>query len=139
MLLAQILHDIKHKKDNFQFSNTPDFYTFFRTFGTVVFAFGGHPALPTIQTNMEDKTKFKWAVIIGYLGKYIFPSICLLWAFIRRFLIGKQDLYTYDNFSVTKSKYIMYTFQGYRFFYNNSVHTVICGSWYFTHKRKALP
>jgi hypothetical protein len=81
----------------------------------------------------------KWSVIICYLGKYIFPSICLLWAFIRRFLIGKQDLYTYDNFSVTKSKYIMYTFQGYRFFYNNSVHPVICGSWYFTHKRKALP
>ena len=74
MLLVQILldtkpKDTKPKEDNFQISNIPDFYTFFRTFGTVVFAFGGHPALPTIQTNMEDKAKFKWAVIIGYLGK----------------------------------------------------------------------
>lgn len=51
--------------------STTEFEPFFMAFGTIVFAFGGHPAFPTFQTDMKKPGDFKWAVLLGYLGKQI--------------------------------------------------------------------
>lgn len=48
--------------------STTEFEPFFMAFGTIVFAFGGHPAFPTFQTDMKKPGDFKWAVLLGYLG-----------------------------------------------------------------------
>lgn len=44
-----------------------EFMTFFTAFGTIVFAFGGHPAFPTFQADMRRTKDFKWAVLLGYI------------------------------------------------------------------------
>ncbi|XP_048769154.1 uncharacterized protein LOC125675475 isoform X2 [Ostrea edulis] len=44
-----------------------EFEQFFMAFGTIVFAFGGHPAFPTFQTDMRKPSDFKWAVLMGYI------------------------------------------------------------------------
>ncbi|XP_062577099.1 uncharacterized protein LOC134238969 [Saccostrea cucullata] len=44
-----------------------EFEPFFMAFGTIVFAFGGHPAFPTFQTDMKKPSDFKWAVTLGYI------------------------------------------------------------------------
>ncbi|KAL3882286.1 hypothetical protein ACJMK2_028648 [Sinanodonta woodiana] len=46
---------------------TPDFISFSTAFGTMCFAFGGHPSFPTFQEDMREKKKFWKAVIIGYI------------------------------------------------------------------------
>lgn len=46
------------------------FFDFFMAFGTIVFAFGGHPAFPTFQTDMKKPSQFKYAVFLGYFSKY---------------------------------------------------------------------
>jgi len=50
--------------------DVPTFNSFFLGFGTIVFAFGGAAAFPTFQNDMKDKTKFSYAVIIGFIGIY---------------------------------------------------------------------
>ncbi|KAJ8315272.1 hypothetical protein KUTeg_007422 [Tegillarca granosa] len=45
-----------------------EFMTFFTAFGTIVFAFGGHPAFPTFQADMRRTKDFKWAVLLGYIS-----------------------------------------------------------------------
>nr|XP_022293046.1 amino acid transporter AVT1J-like isoform X1 [Crassostrea virginica] len=47
--------------------STVEFEPFFMAFGTIVFAFGGHPGFPTFQTSMKRPGDFKWAVLLGYL------------------------------------------------------------------------
>ncbi|XP_061176317.1 LOW QUALITY PROTEIN: uncharacterized protein LOC133185231 [Saccostrea echinata] len=44
-----------------------EFEPFFMAFGTIVFAFGGHPAYPTFQTDMKKPKNFKWAVFLAYI------------------------------------------------------------------------
>ncbi|KAK3097482.1 hypothetical protein FSP39_010023, partial [Pinctada imbricata] len=53
------VHPVQHDSTKF----TP----FFMAFGTIVFAFGGHPAFPTFQTDMKRPKDFKWAVLLGYM------------------------------------------------------------------------
>ena len=36
---------------------------FFGAFGAVMFAFGGASTFPTVQADMADKKKFKWAAV----------------------------------------------------------------------------
>ncbi|KAK6060436.1 hypothetical protein COOONC_01902 [Cooperia oncophora] len=38
-------------------------------FGTIVFAYGGHPVFPTIQHDMVKPRHFSKAVILSYIGK----------------------------------------------------------------------
>ncbi|KAK3578875.1 hypothetical protein CHS0354_010235 [Potamilus streckersoni] len=65
ILLANIIIDessnrtVKH--------TTPDFISFSTAFGTMCFAFGGHPSFPTFQEDMQEKKKFWKAVIVGYI------------------------------------------------------------------------
>jgi vesicular inhibitory amino acid transporter len=46
-----------------------DFMEFFLAFGIILFAFGGASTFPTIQNDMNDKSKFSKSVSIGFLGK----------------------------------------------------------------------
>ena len=47
------------------------FISFFTAFGTICFAFGGHPAFPTFQTDMKHPEKFGKACLIGYISMYL--------------------------------------------------------------------
>jgi vesicular inhibitory amino acid transporter len=67
-LLVRVVED-KDKIPHVQHSKQ-HFFSFFTAFGTIVFAFGGHPAFPTFQADMKNKADFKWAVLLGYMSKY---------------------------------------------------------------------
>ncbi|KAL4237138.1 hypothetical protein ACF0H5_005518 [Mactra antiquata] len=43
-----------------------DAITFFTAYGTICFAFNGHPAFPTFQSDMAKPEKFGNALILGY-------------------------------------------------------------------------
>ncbi|CAG5136187.1 unnamed protein product, partial [Candidula unifasciata] len=43
-----------------------EFTGFFMAFGTICFAFGGHPAFPTFQADMKNPEKFGRAIYIAY-------------------------------------------------------------------------
>ena len=77
ILLANIIKD----KDDHTFIEAPiDFTSFFMAFGTICFAFGGHPAFPTFQADMKNQRNFGKAVLFGYLSKYVLSlsvSVCL--------------------------------------------------------------
>ncbi|XP_071941763.1 uncharacterized protein [Antedon mediterranea] len=64
LMFVQILMDIKINPEP-QHSNTT-FKKFFVAFGTILFAFGGHAAFPTIQHDMKRPSNFKWGVIWSY-------------------------------------------------------------------------
>ncbi|KAL4237137.1 hypothetical protein ACF0H5_005517 [Mactra antiquata] len=44
-----------------------DAITFFTAYGTICFAFNGHPAFPTFQSDMADEKKFGHAILFGYI------------------------------------------------------------------------
>ncbi|XP_052089874.1 uncharacterized protein LOC127726532 [Mytilus californianus] len=66
LLLARIIQD-KDKHGTTVEHSKQEFTSFFTAFGTIVFAFGGHPAFPTFQADMRNKADFKWAVLLGYM------------------------------------------------------------------------
>lgn len=68
LLLARIIQD-KDKHGDTVVHSEQEFTSFFTAFGTIVFAFGGHPAFPTFQADMKNKADFKWAVLLGYMSK----------------------------------------------------------------------
>ena len=43
---------------------------YFTAFGSIMFAFGGASTFPTIQADMKDKSKFKFAAYIAMAGMY---------------------------------------------------------------------
>lgn len=45
-----------------------DLVSFAAAFGTICFAFGGHPTFPTFQADMREPAKFGKACLIAYLG-----------------------------------------------------------------------
>lgn len=47
------------------------FSSFFLSFGTILFTFGGAAAFPTFQNDMKDRSKFPTAVIVGFIGLLI--------------------------------------------------------------------
>ena len=51
--------------------NAPTFTSFSLAFSTMLFAYGGTSAFPTIQADMKKPQKFPKAVLIAYIGKYI--------------------------------------------------------------------
>lgn len=52
-----------------------DFYDFFLSFGTLLFAFGGASTFPTIQNDMEKKDKFSTSVVIAFTSRLCFISL----------------------------------------------------------------
>ena len=65
ILLVNIIEDKSHNT----FVEAPvDFTSFFMAFGTICFAFGGHPAFPTFQADMINQKHFGRAVLLGYLS-----------------------------------------------------------------------
>lgn len=69
LLMVVIIKDSKQHLPHAKY-DAPSFESFFLGFGTIVFAFGGAAAFPTFQNDMKDKTKFSYAVIIGFIGNY---------------------------------------------------------------------
>ncbi|KAL3882288.1 hypothetical protein ACJMK2_028650 [Sinanodonta woodiana] len=65
ILVANMIKD-KPNHPTVEHSN-PDFLSFFTAFGVICFAFGGHPAFPTFQTDMRNQKHFGRAVLVGYL------------------------------------------------------------------------
>ncbi|XP_041354276.1 amino acid transporter AVT1A-like isoform X2 [Gigantopelta aegis] len=64
VLFVNILLD---KQDDHQVEHaSPGFTSFFMAFGTICFAFGGHPVFPTFQTDMRDHKQFGKAVFLAY-------------------------------------------------------------------------
>ena len=49
----------------------PSFEGYFMAFGSIMFAFGGASTFPTIQADMRDKSKFKFAAYIAMAGKIL--------------------------------------------------------------------
>ena len=47
-----------------------DIQGYFMAFGSIMFAFGGASTFPTIQADMIDKSKFKYAAYIAMTGMY---------------------------------------------------------------------
>ena len=65
---ANILHDSA-------ISDLPAFYPnlnfndFFMAFGTICFAYGGHPGFPTFQADMKEPEKFGKAIFLAYMSE----------------------------------------------------------------------
>ena len=52
---------------------------FFGAFGAVMFAFGGASTFPTVQADMADKKKFKWAAVASCVALFaIYSSVMIL-------------------------------------------------------------
>lgn len=49
-----------------------DVKSFALAFGTILFSFGGAPAFPTIQHDMQNSSDFPKAIFLGFLGRCIF-------------------------------------------------------------------
>ena len=39
-------------------------------FGTICFAYGGHPGFPTFQADMKQPEKFGKAIFLAYMSKF---------------------------------------------------------------------
>lgn len=61
------------KKNSDKHSN-PTFASFFTSFGTILYAFGGSTCFPTLQVDMKEPTKFPQSVIIGLFCKFNFSK-----------------------------------------------------------------
>lgn len=46
-----------------------DVISFFTAYGTICFAYNGHPCFPTFQSDMKNPKQFGKALILGYLSK----------------------------------------------------------------------
>ena len=75
ILLANI---IKDKSTHTFVEEEVDFTSFFMAFGTICFAFGGHPAFPTFQADMRNQKNFGKAVLLGYISKHIINYFLVL-------------------------------------------------------------
>ncbi|XP_050736656.1 uncharacterized protein LOC127008530 [Eriocheir sinensis] len=51
----------------YPFYTSPSLSSFFLGFGTILFSFGGASTFPTIQNDMEDRTRFPVSVTIAFL------------------------------------------------------------------------
>ena len=51
---------------------------YFMAFGSIMFAFGGASTFPTIQADMKDKSKFKFAAYIAMAGMYLMLVLSLI-------------------------------------------------------------
>lgn len=64
LILIQVLHD---NESTPAVRHTPTkMMTFSAAFGTIVFSLSGHPAFPTLITDMKKKSDFKWSILVGY-------------------------------------------------------------------------
>ncbi|XP_064596417.1 uncharacterized protein LOC135463023 [Liolophura sinensis] len=66
VLVSNMIYDGVQRREVVQHSS-PSFTYFFMALGTISFAFGGHPAFPTFQTDMKNQKKFGHAVFLAYL------------------------------------------------------------------------
>ena len=75
---SQCSTNYNHSKDTsfiVKYPN-PSFEGYFMAFGSIMFAFGGASTFPTIQADMKDKSKFKFAAYIAMAGRmltYFYP------------------------------------------------------------------
>lgn len=58
---------------------TTKFKTFFLAFGTIMFAYAGHSAFPTIQHDMRKPYQFTLSVILAYTSESIAKCVETLW------------------------------------------------------------
>ncbi|XP_076333571.1 uncharacterized protein LOC143237823 isoform X2 [Tachypleus tridentatus] len=65
LLLINILNDKTTEKDLIRPS--PSIKSFFLSFATILFSFGGASSFPTIQNDMKDRTKFPISVTIAFI------------------------------------------------------------------------
>ncbi|XP_035825951.1 amino acid transporter AVT1J [Aplysia californica] len=73
IILANIIKD-DLDNDVYVFRPNLNFTDFFMAFGTICFAYGGHPAFPTFQADMRNPEKFGRAIFVAYLivlGMYL--------------------------------------------------------------------
>lgn len=71
LFFTQIVMDGLNRSQAVKHS-THNFYDFFLSFGTLLFAFGGASTFPTIQNDMEKKEKFSTSVIVAFISRCIF-------------------------------------------------------------------
>ena len=57
------------KKDEVVIHSKVDPLSFAAAFGTICFAFGGHPAFPTFQNDMRQPQRFGSSCKLAYLGQ----------------------------------------------------------------------
>ncbi|XP_071113717.1 uncharacterized protein [Haliotis cracherodii] len=86
VLFSNILVD-SHHNHHPVVHTPPGFLTFFTAFGTICFAFGGHPAFPTFQADMKDESKFGRAVFFAYM---IVLAMYLPVSTVGYFVYGKK-------------------------------------------------
>jgi vesicular inhibitory amino acid transporter len=53
--------------------------SYFISFGTILFCFGGAVMFPTIQTDMINPEQFSYSVIMAYIGEFFFFTSCFLY------------------------------------------------------------
>ena len=74
LVFADIMTDLPLKDTAVR--DPPTFLSFSLAFGTMLFAFGGTSAFPTIQNDMKKPQGFPRAVLIAYISKFShLPSI----------------------------------------------------------------
>jgi len=84
---SQCSTNYNHSKDTsfvVKYPN-PSFEGYFMAFGSIMFAFGGASTFPTIQADMKDKSKFKFA---AYIAMAVLFAIYFPTAFVGYYFLG---------------------------------------------------
>ncbi|XP_072165258.1 uncharacterized protein [Diadema setosum] len=68
LLVVQSVIEIPAEPPN---HTSPTVISFLTAFGTIVFAFGGHGAFPTIQHDMRDPRRFYLSICLGYCTTFL--------------------------------------------------------------------
>ena len=69
IILVVLMGLDSNKKDVTVIHNKVDPLSFAAAFGTICFAFGGHPTFPTFQNDMKQPQRFGASCILAYLGR----------------------------------------------------------------------
>ena len=73
----------------------PNIEEYFMAFGSIMFAFGGASTFPTIQADMKDKSKFKFAAYIAMTGFNFLITDYTLCYFINCNILKTKEIRTY--------------------------------------------
>uniref|UniRef100_A0A914I1T3 Amino acid transporter transmembrane domain-containing protein n=1 Tax=Globodera rostochiensis TaxID=31243 RepID=A0A914I1T3_GLORO len=78
--LVDLFKPTKSSISNVSSAESSDFNNYLNAVGTMLFAFGGHPAMPTIQHDMQNPADFHKSAILGFSVITFFDFLVVLFA-----------------------------------------------------------